>query len=341
MMEKYLDPKNDLVFKKIFGEHKHLCMSLLNSMLPFEKGQEIIDLEYLPIELVPELPGYRHSIVDVRCVDNFGRQFLVEMQIRYTKAFNDRVIYNVCKAYSQQLQRNEPFERLKPVYALIFLDTNMNDLPDYYHHYKILDKENPEHQLKGLEFIFIELRKFNPSNIAEKKLHTLWLRFLRDVDEIAKDVTEDLVDDEYINEALSYTEIMAYSEKQLYIYDRLLDIRRSEQMYVHDAREEGMEKGMEKGRAETQKKIALNLLKKGMSAKEVNEFTGLSFEEIDELTLPMFMYDAREEGMKKGKEMSRAETQKNIALNLLKKGMSAKEVNEITGLSVEEIDELQ
>jgi len=30
-MAHYLDPKNDLTFKRVFGEHKHLCMSLINS----------------------------------------------------------------------------------------------------------------------------------------------------------------------------------------------------------------------------------------------------------------------------------------------------------------------
>jgi len=33
-MPKYLDPKADLTFKKIFGQHKHLVMSLLNALLP-------------------------------------------------------------------------------------------------------------------------------------------------------------------------------------------------------------------------------------------------------------------------------------------------------------------
>jgi hypothetical protein len=31
---KYLDPKNDLTFKKIFGQHPHLLKSFLNAMLP-------------------------------------------------------------------------------------------------------------------------------------------------------------------------------------------------------------------------------------------------------------------------------------------------------------------
>ena len=49
----YLDPKNDLTFKCVFGEHKHLCMSLINSMLPLKKP--IVSLEYQTGELIPEL----------------------------------------------------------------------------------------------------------------------------------------------------------------------------------------------------------------------------------------------------------------------------------------------
>ena len=32
-MAKYLDPKADVTFKKVFGEHKNLVMSLLNALL--------------------------------------------------------------------------------------------------------------------------------------------------------------------------------------------------------------------------------------------------------------------------------------------------------------------
>ena len=76
----YLDPKNDLTFKRVFGEHKHLCMSLINNMLPLEKP--IVSIEYQTAELVPRLTEIlRHTIVDVRCTDENGRQFIVEMQL--------------------------------------------------------------------------------------------------------------------------------------------------------------------------------------------------------------------------------------------------------------------
>ena len=38
---RYLDPKADLTFKKIFGEHKDLLISLLNALLPLADDEQI------------------------------------------------------------------------------------------------------------------------------------------------------------------------------------------------------------------------------------------------------------------------------------------------------------
>ena len=81
IMAKYLDPKADLTFKKIFGEHPDLVMSLLNALLPLEKGKEICDIHYLSPERVPRTEEGKDSIVDVCCETNDKRQFIVEMQI--------------------------------------------------------------------------------------------------------------------------------------------------------------------------------------------------------------------------------------------------------------------
>ena len=34
---RYLNPKADLTFKKVFGEHPDLIRSLLNALLPFSR----------------------------------------------------------------------------------------------------------------------------------------------------------------------------------------------------------------------------------------------------------------------------------------------------------------
>ena len=123
---KYLDPKADLTFKKVFGEHPDLVISLLNALLPFDKPEEeVVSVEYLPSELVPDNPLRKDSIVDVRCKDARGRQFIVEMQMVWSEMqmvwsqeFKMRVLFNASKAYVRQLGKGHDYELLQPVYSL-------------------------------------------------------------------------------------------------------------------------------------------------------------------------------------------------------------------------------
>ena len=75
---KYVDPKADLTFKKIFGEHPDLITSLLNALLPLPEDGKIVSIEYLTPELVPDDPLNKDTIVGVRCKDQNDRQFIVE-----------------------------------------------------------------------------------------------------------------------------------------------------------------------------------------------------------------------------------------------------------------------
>ena len=120
-MAKYLDPKVDFLFKKIFGENKEILISFLNSFLPLENEQEVVEIEYLLPELVPVTPLGKNSIVDVRCIDNHGRSFIVEMQSEWTNIFRKRLIVNGSKAIIKQLDKKsvddaaKQFQDLQPV----------------------------------------------------------------------------------------------------------------------------------------------------------------------------------------------------------------------------------
>ena len=91
-MAKYLDPKADVTFKKVFGEHKNLVISLLNALLPLDPGKQVESIEYLPSEMVPRTPTSKNTIVDVRCEETGGRKFIVEMQMNWTADFRQRAI---------------------------------------------------------------------------------------------------------------------------------------------------------------------------------------------------------------------------------------------------------
>jgi predicted transposase/invertase (TIGR01784 family) len=139
-----------------------------------------------------------------------------------------------------------------------------------------LDEDNPGQQLKGIEFTFIELRKFKPSNTSEKRLHDLWLRFLTEINKGTYSVPEDLLFEADIKEAVDYAQIMGFSKEELATYDRLFNSRMAEVMLVTDSREEGKE--------EAQKNIALNLLKSGVATEIIAKSTGLNIDEINNLT---------------------------------------------------------
>ena len=102
MVMKYLDPKADLTFKKIFGNHPARLISLLNALLPLSEEEQIHEIKYLPTELVPQLEGGKNTIVDVLCTDVRGRKFCVEMQMEWSDAFQQRVLFNASKLYVSQ-----------------------------------------------------------------------------------------------------------------------------------------------------------------------------------------------------------------------------------------------
>ena len=221
---RYLDPKNDLTFKKIFGQHAHLLKSFLNGVLPFESEEEEIEsLEYLSGEQVPDIPLFKNTIVDVKCIDKKGRQFIVEMQLNWTDSFKSRVLFNASKAYVRQLDKGEKYKSLQPVYALSIVNEIFSDKSTYYHHYQIVNIEDTKEQLKGLEFIFIELPKFSPTSIPLKKMGILWLRFLNEIDEKTDTIPKDLFEQNEIKEAIEYLQESSFSKQELEYYDTYWD----------------------------------------------------------------------------------------------------------------------
>lgn len=277
---RYLDPKADLTFKKVFGEHPALVISLLNALLPFETDDEKIEsVEYLPIELVPDTPLKKNSIVDVRCRDKRGRIFIVEMQMIWSPAFMHRVLFNASKAYVRQIDKSEKFELLQPVYSLNLVDDIfLPDVEEYYHDYRIVHMEHSDKVIEGLRFIFVELPKFKPHSFSEKKMQVLWLRYLTEVDEKTRVVPQELMDVPEIKMAVEQLEESAFNDAQLWGYDDFWDAVRVEKTLVSDVQNkyrEGMEQGIKQGVEQGKIDTALRMLQKGYTVNDVCDITGL------------------------------------------------------------------
>ncbi len=312
---KYLDPKTDLTFKKVFGRHPDLLMSLLNALLPLSDDEQIQSIKYLPNELVPELYKHKNSIVDVLCEDVRGRKFCVEMQMEWTTAFKQRVLFNASKLYITQAMESESYEQLQPVYSLNLVnDIFEPNVPEFIHNYQIVHDKYSNKVIKGLQFTFIELPKFTPKSTLEKKMAVLWLRFLTEIGKPSHDVAEDLISNPEINKALEEVKISAFSEEELRSYDKFLDIVRTEKTMqdgkfeegkaegraegraegiaegIEKGRAEGIAEGIEKGKAEEREEMLKNtlnsarsMLADGLSLEKVMLYTNLSKEQIEKL----------------------------------------------------------
>ena len=293
-MAKYLDPKADLTFKKVFGEHKELLISFLNALLPLPEGKEIETLEYLlPSEMVPVNPDKKDTIVDVRCKDKDGRQFLVEMQMYWTDAFRQRVLLNTCKAYSLPADRGEKYSELKPVYTLSLVnDIAFPELPDdFYHCYMMTHSKYKEYTIDDIEMIFIELPKFKPDTMLDKKMAVLWLRFLTEINEHTKEVDKELLSDDNVAKAVSLVEESAYNDAELWAIDRYWDSVSRERTALSEkflkgeakGRAEGREEGRAEGRAEATLANALSLKKNGVPVEIIANSLGLAIEDVQKL----------------------------------------------------------
>ena len=341
---RYLDPKADLTFKKVFGEHPDLVISLLNALLPLEPEEEVMEIEYLPAELVPENPLRKNGIVDVRCKDKRGRQYLVEMQMVWSPEFQQRVLFNASKAYVRQVKTGEEYELLQLVYSLNLVNevfepelegfyhyykmvhvehsekvidglhlifVELPKLEGFYHYYKMVHVEHSEKVIDGLHLIFVELPKFNPCNYSEKKMQVLWLRYLTEINEQTREIPAELMENPEIKKAVSVLEESAFTDAQLLGYEKFWDIISVEKTLYGSGWRRGLREGREAGKEEG--------IREGI---EEGRKEGIK------------------EGMKAGKAKGETEMRCKIACNLKKTGLPLDVIIQTTGLTAKEIDEL-
>jgi len=316
-MPRYLDPKNDLVFKKIFGRHPNLLISFLNAVLPLPEGKVIEKIEYLPTENVPELPNVeKRSIVDVRCYDQYQRHFIVEMQMAFTQHFMQRLLYNVTSVYTRQIKIAEKYHALNPVYGLSLVHEKFSNEPGWMHHYQLIHQENLSNTLDDIHLVLLELPKFQPKTSQEKKMTVLWLRFMTEINESTNNVDHELLSTPEIKEALRLAEESAFTAQELDAYSRHWDEVRSYRTSLDDKLEEGLEKGRVEGRAE-------GLIEGRAEGRAEGRTEGRA--------------EGLAEGEAKGLEKGKAEEQRNMAKKMLAAGLPMTAVIEISGLTEADI----
>jgi predicted transposase/invertase (TIGR01784 family) len=284
----YYDPKTDVVFKKVFGSHKNLTISLLNAVLQLDGKKQIKDVEYLPSEILPLMGGKRSSAVDVRCQDSNGDYFIVEMQMYWSSDFLRRVLYNCAKVYASLYSKGEEHYKVKKVFSVnilndIYQDGNNNN----YDRYKMSEVGNPNHVISGIEILCIELPKFKPEDYAQKTMLKLWQSFLTSINAKTgqEEISDELMANEEVKEALDLCRNLTEEERGYYDgFWGMEFLRKDRDMTVEKI---GIEKGRAEGRAEGEKQkaidVARKMMSKGLSIDDICDITGLNPEVIENI----------------------------------------------------------
>ncbi|EKE10231.1 MAG: hypothetical protein ACD_16C00066G0008 [uncultured bacterium] len=283
MLTKFLDPKNDFAFKRIFGteKNKDILIHFLNDMLTFKDRALIQDVTFLKTIQDPETASKKTSIVDILCKDEKDNRYIVEMQVAKEKGFEKRAQYYASKAYISQVHVGGEYHNLKEVIFLAIAEFIMfPKKKDWKSEHVILDKNSYEHDLKDFSFTFLELPKFQKSIHELSTISDKWMYFFKNAEKTSEKDLEKLVGKDMIIER-AYEELdrFHWNEEELLTYDQA---EKYEGTYIASMAQK-YDEGLEKGKRERELEIAKSLLLQGIDTDIIVSTTGLSKEEIEKL----------------------------------------------------------
>jgi predicted transposase/invertase (TIGR01784 family) len=342
MFHKFLDPKNDVAFKKIFGNEKNqdILIHFLNDVLVFSGNDPICEVAFLKTNQDPEFAYKKTSIVDVLCTDEKGRHYIVEMQVASTTGFEKRAMYYAAKAYCSQANIGEKYQNLKEIIFLAIADYVM--FPAKTSHksdHVILDKETYEQDLKDFSFTFIELPKFTKTIEELSSVEEKWFYFFKHAKETSPENLQKLIGNEEII-ARAYQELdrFFWNDQEISDYERAEKARNDYLSSMNKKFTDGKEEGKEEERAKAEIEKAEIRVKAEIEKAEIRAKAELEKAEIQaKAELEKAEIQAKAE-IEKAQE--KILVLKDTARNLLKLGMSISVVQSTTQLSIEEIESL-
>ena len=319
---KYIDLMVDWSFKKIFGTevNKDILIEFLKVIFP---QYAISDITYVPTEQLGIMEDDRKAIFDVLCRTVDGKTFLVEMQRGYQKHFFERALFYTSfpimkqgkKALAEEARGNRPWDfSLDGVFFLGILNFKYEDDEMTEHRYRLMEATSKKLMTDKLEFVFVEVEKFDKS---EDELETdldKWLYLLKNMSNLLG--RPERLRDRIFAKLFDVAELAQLDDEDRIKYIKAMNTERDTYNQIEYARESGREEGREEGHKVGKEEG----LKEGR--KEGKE------EGIKE---------GREEGLKEG----RGEERLKIAMNLIRVGASCEIISQATGLSEEEVSRLK
>ena len=305
---KFADPKNDIAFKKIFGDenHKEVLISFLNAVLDFQGEQTIVEVELTNPYQVPKIEALKETILDIKVTNQKQEHFIVEMQKKDLGDFAKRSLYYTSKAYVNQLDAGKNYHKLKKVYFIGLLNFTMFEGQSCISRHLILNQETNTQDLDDFEFCFIELQKFSKPLGQLSTLLDKWIYFIKNASSLEM-VPKEFTGNSALEQAFDSAQMYNWNREEMDVYDYIhlkawdeinaIDtaVKKAEKRAKQEGLEQGLEQGLELGieqeqrlskkqRAQDKIEIAKNAISQGLEIQTIAAITGLSIEEIEKLS---------------------------------------------------------
>ena len=275
----FVNPKDDIIFRKIFGSENHTepLLEFLNQVL--EREAPILEVEIMnPFQFqLPRTRGLKLTALDIKARDKH-HEFLIEMQVEKKKWFREPVLHDICKAYASQLKEGENYDGLRPIVflgVLNFCDFEGNNV---FTRHQNCNQKTENIDFGQLELNFIELPNFNKKESELTTLADQWLFFLKNaelLDHIPESTTSP-----HVREAYQSLNHHSWTPDELEAYGYWMRKEHASENSIETARLEAKAEAEAKTKAEEEASLVRKMLTNGANPLTIHELTGLSLAEI-------------------------------------------------------------
>jgi len=249
-----LDPKLDLVFKRLFAESPDVLADLINAVRSDEPP--VVGLEIRnPQIAAKELKG-KHIVLDIWAQDATGQQFDIEMQTSKHAGWNARSVYYMARALGEQLKQGEGYNHIQPVIGIHLMDFDLFAEPEQaLWEFELRDRQRPGVVLnRCLQLNLVELPKADRLRSRISPVLAQWITYFEHFREerVMQQIQHPPIQKAYQHlHALSGDEL---ARREAFVRERALRDEMTEKA-------EAEARGEARGRAEGQMSLLVSLLR--------------------------------------------------------------------------------
>lgn len=286
--------------KANYGVLEGFLTTLLNKKIKIKK--------LLESESNQDSEDDKQNRVDVLAEDEHGELYIIEVQNETEVAYFQRMLFGTSKLVTEYINRGQSYDKIRKVYSVNIVYFNLGGGTDIVYHGKtefrgihngevlsLSPFQKQKFQVSAVSDLYPEyyILKVNDFNKWSKVPLEQWIYFLNTA-EIPHDATAPGLDE--ARKKLQF-EKMTHAEREAYyrhldnvviLQDNISTARGEGRMEGRaegreEGRAEGRAEGREEGRAEGIAETARKMKEGGLPTEQIQQFTGLSAEEISKL----------------------------------------------------------